>query len=96
MKATTLKELNDREGMDFSDFIKNLKTREIEMKVREEREPPKKKAIAFRSSPSIAEDDDLMDEDEKDEFAMLIRKVGKLFYKKRRMSNIGEQEYKKR
>ena len=38
VKATTLKELNDREEMDFSGFIGNLKTHEMEMKVREERE----------------------------------------------------------
>ena len=53
MKATTLKELNDMEGMDFSGFIKNLKNREIEMKVREEREPLKKKVFVFRASPFI-------------------------------------------
>ena len=68
MKATTLKELNDREEMDFSDFIENLKTLEIEMKVREEREPLKKKSIAFRTSPSLL--------GEEEHFAMLIRKVG--------------------
>ena len=44
---TTLKELNDREEMDFPDFIGNLKTHEIEMKVREERETPKKKSDSF-------------------------------------------------
>ena len=52
MKATTLKELNDREKMDFSDFIINLKIHEMEMKVQEEREPPKKKTITFRASLS--------------------------------------------
>jgi len=77
VKPTTLKELNDREGMDFSSFLKNLKVHEMKMKVREERESPKKKAIAFRASPSIPEDDDSMDEDEENEFAMLIIKVGK-------------------
>ena len=87
MKATTLKELNDREEIDFSSFIENLKTPEMDMKVREEREPPKKTSIAFRVTPSIPEDDESMDEDEEDEFAMLIRKVGKIFYKKGRMSN---------
>jgi len=53
VKATTLKELNDREKMDFSRFIENLKTHEMEIKVREEREPPKKKYITFRASSSI-------------------------------------------
>ena len=52
VKATILKELNDRKEMDFSGFIGNLKTYEIEMKVREARETPKKKAIAFKVTPS--------------------------------------------
>jgi len=38
VKATTLKELNNREEMDFSGFIKNLKTHEKKMKVQKERE----------------------------------------------------------
>ena len=33
VKATTLREFNDREEMDFSGFIENLKTHEMEMKV---------------------------------------------------------------
>jgi len=33
VKATILKEPNDREGMSFSGFIENLKTHEMEMKV---------------------------------------------------------------
>ena len=50
VKATTLKELNDREEMDFFGFISNLKTHEMKMKVREEREAPKKKVIAFKAT----------------------------------------------
>jgi len=57
------------------------------MNVLEEREPQKKKNIAFRATPSIPEDDESMDGDEADEFAMLDRKIGKLFYKKGRMCN---------
>ena len=72
--------------MDFSGFIENFTTHEMEMNVREEIEPQKKKNISFRATPSIQEDDNSMD-DEEDEFAMLIRKVGKLFYKKGKMSN---------
>ena len=53
VKATTLKELNDREKMDFSGFIGNLKTHEMKMKGREGREPTKKKSIAFKATPSI-------------------------------------------
>jgi len=46
VKATTLKELNDMEEMDFSGFIGNLKAHEMEMKVREARETQKKKVLA--------------------------------------------------
>jgi len=86
VKATTLKELNDKEEMDFSGFIGNLKTHEMEMKIREEREAPKKKTIAFKATPTVYEEDD-SSEDCDEDFAMLIRKVGKLFYKKGRQSN---------
>ena len=57
------------------------------MKVQEERKLPKKKTISFRATPSILEDDDSMDEEEEDEFSMLVRKVKKMFCKKARMSN---------
>ena len=79
VKVTTLKELNDREEMDFSGFIGNLKTHEMEMKVREERETPKKKAIAFKVTPSTINEEDSSEDGDKD-FAMLIRKGGKMFY----------------
>ena len=38
------------------------------MKVREEREPPKKKSIAFRASRSIPEDEDFIDENKEEDF----------------------------
>ena len=41
VKMTTL--LNNRGEMDFFGFIRNLKAHEMEMKVREGREPTKKK-----------------------------------------------------
>ena len=72
--------------MDFTGFIGNLKTHEMEMKVRERREPTKKKSIAFKATPSIVKDEESTDEDEED-FAMLIQRVGKMFYKKGRKSN---------
>ena len=59
----------------------------MEMKVHEEREPPKKKSMTFKATPYIAEDDESMDKNEEEEFTMLVRKLGKLFYKKSRMSN---------
>jgi len=55
VKATTLKELNDPEEMDFSRIIGNLKTHKMKMKTREGREPTKKKFIAFKATPSIEE-----------------------------------------
>ena len=58
----------------------------MKMKVRQERETPKKKAIAFKATLStIDEEDSSKNGDEG--FAMLIRKVGKMFYKKGRQSN---------
>ena len=81
VKAMTLKELNDREEMDFSGFIGNFKTHEIEMKVREDREPLKKRSIAFKGTPSITsivEKEDSLDEGEEEDFAMLLSKVGKM------------------
>ena len=56
------------------------------MKVREEREAPKKKAIAFKATPSSFSEEE-SSEDYDEDFAMLIRKVGKMFYKKGRQSN---------
>ena len=56
------------------------------MKVREEREGPKKKALAFKAVPSTHDEED-SSEDYDEDFVMLIRKVGKMFYKKGRQSN---------
>ena len=53
------------------------------MKVREERETPKKKAIAFKATPSTIDEEDISKNGDED-FAMLIRKVGKMLYKKGR------------
>ena len=86
VKVTTLKELNDRKEIDFSGFIENLKTHEMKMKAREEREAPKKKVIALKATPSSFNEDESSKNDDED-FAMLIRKVGKMFYKKGRQSN---------
>ena len=86
VKATIRKELNDRGEMNFSGFISNLKTHVMEMKVREEREAPKKKAIAFKAAPSSYNEDE-SSEDEDEDFSTHIRKVGKMFYKKGRQSN---------
>ena len=62
--------------MDFFEFIGTLKTHEMEMKVREERETPKKKAIAFKATPSTI-DEENSSEDGDEDYAMLIRRVDK-------------------
>ena len=71
--------------MDFSGFIGNLKTHEMEMKVREERKTPKKKVIAFKATPFTINEDSSEDRDE--DFAVLIRRVGIMFYEKGRQNN---------
>ena len=79
--------------MDFSGLIGNLKTHEMEMKVREEREALKKKAIAFKATPSSFDEDESSEDDDED-FAMLIRKVGKIFYKKENKATSEEEDLK--
>jgi len=53
-----LKKLNDKEEMDFTAFMVNLKTHEMEMKVREEREPQKKRDVLFKASSSKSKKDE--------------------------------------
>ena len=48
VKATTLKELNDREEMDFSDFIENLKNHEMVMKVPKRKNQPRRIPLLSR------------------------------------------------
>jgi len=57
------------------------------MKVPEEREPLKK-SIAFKATSTIVEEDEAMDEREEEVFAIFVKKVGKMFYKKGRMNNM--------
>ena len=56
------------------------------MKVREEREIPKKKIIDFKATLSTIDEED-SSEDGDEDFVVLIRRVGKMFYKKGRQSN---------
>ena len=53
------------------------------MKVREERETSKKKAIAFKATTSSFDEEESSKDGDED-FVMLIWKVGKMFYKKGR------------
>ena len=54
----------------------------MKMKVRERREPPKKQFITFKATPLIAEEEEFMDEGAEEDFALLLREVGKKIYKK--------------
>jgi len=47
VKLTALKELNDKEAMNLIELIGNLKTHDMERKVREYKVLPKKKNVAF-------------------------------------------------
>jgi len=58
VKSTALKELNDKEEMDFMGLIGNLKTHEMEQQVREDKVPQSKKSIAFKATPTCSDDDE--------------------------------------
>ena len=77
VKATTLKELNDKEEMELRDHIENLKTHEMERKAREETEQQKKKMIAFKSTPTISDDDEEEEDDE--DLSLLVRNVRRMY-----------------
>ena len=70
IKATTLKELNDKDEMELISLIGNFKTHEMKKKAREETTPQKKKSIAFKSSSTIFDDDE--DEEEEEELSLLV------------------------
>jgi len=79
---TTLKELNDTKEINYTVFIGNLKTYEMEMKARKSREPQKEKGIAFKINQSDSEDDDEDDREVKEEFSLLVNNVARLLYKR--------------
>jgi len=51
VKSTTLKELNDKEKIDFTAFMGNSKTYKMEMKARKDRESQKDNGVALKASP---------------------------------------------
>ena len=55
VKATILKESNNKEEMELISLMGNLKTHEMERKAKEEMTPQQKKTIAFKSTPTISE-----------------------------------------
>ena len=83
VKFTTLKELNDKEEMNFMGLIGNLKTHEMERKDREGKIPSKKKNVAFKSTPILSDDNEDRDNEEEDdeELSLLVKNVRRMFHK---------------
>ena len=85
VKSTILNEINDKEEMEFIDLIGNLKTHKMERKLREEKAPPKKTTLAFKSTPLISDEDE--DEQEDDEDLSLLMKNVRRIYNKVKFNN---------
>ena len=88
-----MKELNNKEKIEFIGLIGSLKTYEMERKVREEKALQKKKTIAFTASPIISNDDE-EDEQEDDELSLLVKKVWRLYHKSRFNNRKGRWKWK--
>ena len=54
--------------MELIGLIGNLKTHEMERKAREEMAPQKKKMLAFKSTPTISDEDD-------EDLSLLVKKM---------------------
>ena len=87
LKSTTLKELNDKEEMDFVGLVWNLKTHEMERKVREDKAPQKKKKVAFKATPTIFNEHDDFDQEDDEELSLLVKNLRKMFHKRGRFNN---------
>ena len=74
-----MKELNNKEELELIGLIGNLKTHEMERKVREETTPLKKKAIAFKSSSTFSDEDDEEEDDE--DLSLLVKNVRRMYNK---------------
>ena len=81
--------MNDKEEIDFMGLIGNLKTHEIERKVREDKLLPKKKNVAFKSILILSDDNEDIDneEDDDEELSFFIKNVKRMFYKRGRFNN---------
>jgi len=65
--------------MELIGLIGNLKTHKMEIKFREEKSPQKKKTLAFKSTPTIF-DDEIDDQEDDEDLSLLVKNV-------RRMNN---------
>jgi len=68
-----LKELNDSKKMNFTAFMGNLKTHEMELEAREQQEPEKKKSVAFKVCPGSSDDEE--DPNKETIMSMIVWKV---------------------
>ena len=70
-------------------LIGNLKTHEMERKVREDKVLPKKKNVAFKSTPILSDDNEDHDNEEEDdeELSLLVKNVRRIFHKRERFNN---------
>ena len=74
--------------MDFVGLIRNLNTYEIERKVREYEALPKKKNIAFKSTPTLSDvNEDLRQEEDDEKLSLLVKNVRRMFYKREKFNN---------
>ena len=65
--------------MELIGLISNLKAHEMEWKAREEMTPQKKKMIAFKSIPTIFDEDDEEDDDE--DLSLLVKNMRRMYNK---------------
>ena len=79
-KFTTLKELNDKEEMEFIGLIENLKSHEIKRKAREEKAPQKKKTLTFKFTPTIFDDED-DDQEDYEDLSLPAKNVRRMYNK---------------
>ena len=84
VKSTTLKELNDKEEIGFMRLIGNLKTHEMERKVREDQVLPQKKNVTFKSTPILSDENEDIDDEE---LFFLVKNVRRMFHKRGRFNN---------
>ena len=84
VKATTLKELNEKEEMELIGLIGNLNTYEMERKVREEKAPQKKKVLAFKFTRTISDEEEDQEDDE--DLSLLVKNI-RMMYNKVKFEN---------
>jgi len=78
-------------------LINNLKTHEVERKAREEKVSQKKKVFAFKSTPTISDED--KEEDDDEDLSLLVKNVRRMYdkakFENRRRSQGMEKNKKK-